>query len=292
MLSEKIVDSIKTSIRRKKMRWEYKHSFSDRFIIEPYYSSDYSKKTDIDLIAITFNAPKLVEYQIKFVKKFIEGNYLHIICDNSTKKECAEEIKSICKKYNVTYIRIKDRRTPYGFSNSHEIALNWTFKNVVKKRKNNFAFLDHDIFPVKPQNPYSYIKDYPVFGRYVVKPNGVWYLWAGFSFFNFDYVKELPLNFHRYKKFGIFSIKGKNWVDTGSANYNCLYSKIDRDKLLPFREEFINYLTGAKVQSDKDENFAHFLDDRKWFHIFDGGNRQNTQTERIEKIYKFLDNLL
>lgn len=291
MLFQKVVEKITSSIRRKKMRHDYKKAFSNKFVIEPYYSADYSNESDIDLIAITFNAPKLVEYQIKFVKKFVEGRFLHIICDNSTSKECAEEIRAICEKYDVTYIRIEDRKTPYGYSNSHEIALNWTYKNVVKKRRNNFAFIDHDMFPLKPVNPYEYIKDYPVFGKYMVSPSGIWYLWAGFSFFNYDFVKDLPLNFHRYKKFGIFSMKGKNWVDTGSANYNCLYSKIERDKLLPFREKFVDFLTGERTQYGVG-NFSHLLDEGKWFHIFDGGNRQNTETDRIEKIYKYLDSLL
>lgn len=291
MLNNKIFNKIKESIKRKKIRYEYKHSFDDKFTLESYYSTDYSKKSDIDLMAVTFNVPSLAEYQIKFVKKFIKGNYLHIICDNSTKKEAAEEIKAICKKYDITYIRIQDRTTPYGYSNSHAIALNWIWKNVVKKRENNFAFLDHDIFPVKKIHPYDYIKDTPVFGKYMIRPNGVWYLWAGFSFFNYDYVKDLPLNFHRYKKFGIISMKGKNWVDTGSTNWNCLYSKLDKEKLLSYDEVFLDVITGEPV-CDTKGNYAHYLDKKSWFHIFDGGNRQNTETERIKNIYKYLDSLL
>lgn len=288
---QKLKNSITKSLERKKKRLEYRNSFKDKFKIEPFYSSNYQNPSDIDLITVSFNSPKLIDYQIRMFKKFLKGNFSHIICDNSTKKEAAEEIKKICEKYDVSYIRIEDRKTPNGYSSSHAIALNWIWKNIVKKRRNNFAFLDHDMFPVKDIKPFEYVKDHPVFGRYVSVPNGKWYMWAGFSFFNFEYVKNLPLNFNRYKMLGFISVHGKNWMDTGSANWRCLYSKIDKNELKQYNEVFLNFETNENV-GFSGKNFAHYLDNKKWLHIFDGGNRQNTEGERIEKIYKLLDNLI
>ena len=287
----KIINSIKKSFQRKKRRFEYRLSFKERFKIEPFYSSDYSNPSDIDLITVSFNSPKLIDYQIRCLKKFLKGNFRHIICDNSTKKEAAAAIKEICKKYDVTYIRVQDRKTPNGYSNSHAIALNWIWKNVVAKRENCFSFLDHDIFPIEPLEPFNYVKEYPVFGRYVSVPSGKWYLWAGFSFFNFETVKNLPLNFHRYKIWGFISVHGKNWMDTGSANWKPLYSKIDRSKLNPCEEGFFDFVTNERVDWGA-KNFVQYLDNKKWLHIFDGGNRENTEAERIERIYKLLDDLI
>ncbi len=290
-LFNKIKNYFQKSLERKKRRLEYKLSFKNKFEISPFYSTDYQNPSDIDLITVSFNSPKLIDYQIRMFKKFLKGNFRHIICDNSTKKEAAEEIKEICTKYDVSYIRVQDRKTPNGYSNSHAIALNWIWKNVARKRENNFAFLDHDIFPIEPIEPFEYVKDHPVFGRYVTVPSGKWYMWAGFSFFNFKTVQNLPLNFHRYKKFGFISVHGKNWMDTGSANWNCLYSKIDKSRLKQYTDGFFDFVTGERTDWGA-ENFAHYLDGKNWFHIFDGGNRLDTEGDRIKRIYSLLDKML
>ena len=80
-------------------------------------------------------------------------------------------------------------------------------------------------------------------------------------------------------------------MDTGSANWNCLYSKIDKSKLKQYTDGFFDFVTGDETDWDA-ENFAHYLDGRNWFHIFDGGNRLDTEGDRIERIYKLLDKML
>lgn len=130
------------------------------------------------------------------------------------------------RKNNVTYIRVLDRRRPNGYSNSHAIALNWIWKNVAKKRKNNFGFLDHDIYPVKEIDITDYVKTDPIYGKYY-EAGGIWYLWAGFAFFNWEHVKNMPLNFHRYKILGFIKKKDTSTpvLQTGTAYTKNLISQ-------------------------------------------------------------------
>lgn len=270
---------VKESFIRKRNRKKYRDSFKVQYIISDFYADNYDSPSDIDLITIAFNAPRLISYQIRLMKKFLKGNFRIIICDNSTDQNNSKEIKNICQKENITYIRVKDRSTPNGYSNSHAIALNWTWKNVVKQRKNNFAFLDHDIFPVKEIDISNYVRVNPVYGRYYDSPPEIWYLWPGFSFFNWDYVKDMPLNFHRYRTLGLF--KRKN-VDTGSANWNCLYKNIDRNKLAKCSDKLVKVNNSVTVDS---------LGNNDWYHILDGANRYNENADKIMTVLNYLDNL-
>lgn len=110
-----------------KRRKEYRNSFKDRYIVENYYSTDYDKKSDFDFYVVSWNAPHLIDLQIRLFKKFCHGNFRYIVCDNSTDYSAVQEILSICKKYDITYIRVCDTSIPYGYSNSHELALNWIY---------------------------------------------------------------------------------------------------------------------------------------------------------------------
>lgn len=279
---------------KRKRKENYRKSFENKFIVEDYYSSDYNEKSDIDFYTVSWNTPKLVELQIKLFKKFCHGNFKQIICDNSTDKSAVNEIQNICKKYDVTYIRVLDKNIPYGFSNSHELALNWIWKNVVKSRKQDFAFLDHDLFPVKDINVKECLGNSPVWGWYYGNAK-IWYSWAGFAFFNWNYVKNLPLNFHRYKLFGFISLKGKYWVDTGSANWRCLYSKLDKEKVKQCEVHFEDFKTGKVISSLNDSNsYCQYFDHKNWLHIFDGANRQEEQNtqNRVEELYAILEDKL
>lgn len=239
--------------------------------IEPYFSPKYNKKnkkTFIDLITVSFNNPKIVDYQIKLFKKYIKSDFTHIVCDNSNNVEKAHLIKEICINNDVTYINITTGEKANGFSDSHGRALNRIYKTVVKKRQNNFAFLDHDIFPIKDVRIEDYINETKLFGV-VMERGGIWYLWPGFAFYKYDCVKDLSLNFRRYRKFNIFKVEG---ADTGSGNWYPLYSKSDRNKfkkpdeiswnIRENREANENEKEGKIIQ----ESLVQYFLDKSWIH--------------------------
>lgn len=266
--------------KNSKRRAEYRNSFKNRYVIDNYYSSNYNEKSEIDFYTVSWNSPKLIKYQIALFKKFCKGNF--------------RQNKIHMRKNDVTYIRVLDRHIPYGFSNSHEYALNWIYENVIKKRCTDFAFLDHDCFPVKEFEASEILKDTPIhlFGDGSrSRPSGLWYLCAGFAFFQMENSKNIKLNFHRYKLFGFISLKGKNWVDTGSANWKCLYSKLDKEKVKKCETHFVSINPQLPVS---EHNSYQTFDNGNWLHIFDGANRlTNKQKQlKIQTVYYLLDNLL
>ena len=91
----------------------------------------------------------------------------------------------------------------------------------------------------------------------------------------------MPLNFHRYKILGFIK---KRDVDTGSANWNCLYKKLDITKLKPCSDEFLPMITGSDIE-------VNYISSRNWLHIFDGGNRYNTNGSKVEAVLKYIDTL-
>ena len=60
---------VQKKLKNRKRKFEYKQGFKNNFLIEPYYSTDYNSPSAMDLITVSFNAPQLINYQIKLVKK-------------------------------------------------------------------------------------------------------------------------------------------------------------------------------------------------------------------------------
>lgn len=256
-----------TKIRRAK-RAEAKRLSSLKIEIEPFYSSDFEKETFIDLITVAFNNPLIIDYQIKLFRKFLKGSFTHIICDNSNNEEKARKIKEVCKNNDITYINITSTEKSNGFSDSHGRALNRIYKNLVQQRQRNFAFLDHDILPIKEIDIEKYLENTDLFGA-VMERAGIWYLWPGFAFYKYDYLKDKKLNFRRYRKFNFIKVEG---ADTGSGNWYPLYSKYDRNKfkkpddiLWNIRE---NRLANENEQEGNiiQEALVQYYLDKSWFH--------------------------
>lgn len=264
-----------------------------KFSLDNYFSSDFNKPSNIDLITVSFNNPIIIDYQIKLFKKFLKGNYCHIICDNSNMEEHAKQIKEVCVKNNITYIHCEPQKVPHGFSDSHGIALNWIYKEVIQKRKNNFAFLDHDIFPIKEVNIESYLENSELAGR-VDEISGIWYLWPGFSFFRYELLKDIKTNFRRYRKWNIFKVP---IVDTGSGNWYPLYSKYDIQKVNRVHFSGWNIVDNKPTTFEEakgsfiQEKLVDYSTDKIWFHSICGAEWRNVKGKN-KIVYKMLDDFL
>lgn len=288
-------------IDRKYRKREHRKLSKIKFDVPPYYAEDYDKKTDIDLITISFNNPKVVEYQIKLIRKFVNGNYRQIICDNSNVKEKSESIRNVCEKLGVTFIRITASQNPNGYSDSHGIALNWVYQNIVKKRQNNFAFLDHDIMPVSPVNIDTYLKDQDFYGtygcphkRYILNKD-MWYLWPGYCFYRYDVLKNRKINFGKWRRFGFLKVKVVG-ADTGSANWPVLYSKYDSKKLKYAKSFHWNIRTNSPVKPEDiralaQTDLVQYFDNKSWLHVIDGSEWQDSHG-KTEIVYKLFDEIL
>ena len=288
-------------IERRRRKNEHLKLSGKKFDMQNYLV-ETNKNNGIDLITIAFNNPKVIDYQIRLIKKFVSGEFSIIICDNSNLKEKSLEIRKVCEKHNVSYIHIKSKQTPRGYSDSHGIALNWVYENVVKKRKNDFAFLDHDIFPVRKIEIDKYLMEQDFYGM-PCRPHktnrinqGLWYLWPGFAFYRFDVISNKKMNFRKWRRFGLLNIKVVG-ADTGSANWPVLYSKYNVSDIKFCDAKFWHVRENRSLGVNEDyksiaqTDLIQYYDDENWLHMIDGAEWQDSRG-KVELVYGILDKYL
>jgi hypothetical protein len=171
------------------------------------------------LVAIAFSDPQLIEWQAQLMRTYV-SEPVYVIADNSP-DDSAEAIEAIAERHGVAYIRLP--ANPWGRgSRSHGISMNWLWRNIILPGEPEaFGFLDHDLFPTAPDDPFSALSKQDFYG--LVRTAGPrWFLWAGFCMFKFGNVRHKPLDF------------GQDWfvgLDTGGGNWEVLYRHVDRAML-------------------------------------------------------------
>lgn len=173
-------------------------------------------------IAIAYNVPAMIAWQIRFVRRNLTG-MAYAVVDNSSDPKAEAEICAICRAHDTPYFRAPSN--PYGgpsASRSHGLALNWAWRNVVKRAQPPvFALLDHDMLPVAAVDLCATVATLPFYGRLMLRGER-WYLWAGFCVFNYAQVAARDLDFRQ------------DWfkgLDTGGANWSVLYRQFDLQAL-------------------------------------------------------------
>jgi hypothetical protein len=170
-------------------------------------------------IAIAFNTPWVIELLVRSAAANLQGTTL-LVADNSSHRAARAEIAAICRSRAVPYVRLP-ANPEWAPNRSHGIAMNWIYDNIVCHfRPRAFAFLDHDLFPIRPVDLSLNLRDQPVYGMLRVSPRqDAWSLWAGFCVFDFPSVVSRCLDFNYESPLSL---------DTGGANWDRLYRFMDR----------------------------------------------------------------
>jgi hypothetical protein len=194
------------------------------------------------LVTVAFADPQLLSWQIRLVCRYVPGA-VHAIVDNSPADAAAAVNARIAADAGVAYVRAppnpwSGQGARDAASRSHGIVLNWTWHNIIRPgAPEAFGFIDHDIFPTAPDDPFAPLAGQDVYG--VVRTAGPrWFLWAGFCMFRFAAVKDKPLDF------------GQDWfigLDTGGGNWNALYRRIDRKSLREPPTTFVPFKAGIEL---------------------------------------------
>ena len=189
------------------------------------------------LTTIAFEDPEAIDMQAQLVARFVPG-VTYMVADMSTSEDAATQIAAIAKRHGVAYVRLPESplRRREQASRIHGLALNWVWRNVIRSGEpDRFGFIDHDIFPTRPDDPFARLDRQAVYGC-VREAGQRWFLWAGFAMFRFDAVKDLALDF------------GQDWfnqLDTGGANWDVLFRTLDRTQLKFAPTRFEPYKPGA-----------------------------------------------
>jgi hypothetical protein len=169
------------------------------------------------LITIAYRDPQVLAWQAPLIRHFVPDT-LYVIADNSPDEQSALAIARFAGDSGIPYIRLPRNSWNWG-SRSHGLALNWVWYNLVcPARPEAAGFIDHDLFPTAPEDPFAALAHQDFFGA--VRCAGPrWFLWAGFCMFRVDRVCDKPLDF------------GQDWfngLDTGGGNWAVLYRHADR----------------------------------------------------------------
>ncbi|MFG1378798.1 hypothetical protein [Xanthobacter autotrophicus] len=174
---------------------------------------------------VAFNMPEAIALLAEAMGRFLPDAPL-VVCDNSTDPAARAAIAAFCAERDMAYCPLPP--SPYrggrNGSRSHAVALNWIWANLVRKvAPPVVALLDHDLIPLAGDNLPARVAAQPCYGmaRHS-EGNGAWYLWPGFSVFNYAAVKGLPLD---------FGTDTPLTLDTGGQNWTVLYRRLDRDTL-------------------------------------------------------------
>lgn len=167
------------------------------------------------LVTVAFKDAQVIAWQLRLLRRYVPHD-VHLIADNTQDDAQAEAIRAVALREGASYIRLPENVAKE--SRSHGLALNWIWHNILRPgAPSAFGFLDHDLFPLAPDDPFAVLKRQDFYGWVRTAPPR-WFLWAGFCFFRFDAVKDKSLDF------------GQDWfvgLDTGGGNWNALYHGAD-----------------------------------------------------------------
>lgn len=210
---------------------------------------------------VAFNMPDAIAFLSDAMGRFLPGTPL-VVCDNSTNAEARAAIAGLCAARSHPYCALPP--SPYrggkNGSRSHAVALNWIYANLVRPAAPRvFALIDHDLIPLAPADLAASLAGQPCYG--LVRHgegNAAWYLWPGYSVFDFAAVKDLPLD---------FGTDTPLTLDTGGQNWSVLYRALELPRLRMASRQRV-YLADPETGETE-----HFLLTDRWLHVGGAGHR-------------------
>ncbi|MFG1359550.1 hypothetical protein [Xanthobacter pseudotagetidis] len=227
------------------------------------------KGHDALAFTIAFNQPGAVALLADAMARFVPAAEL-VVCDNSSDPAARAAIARLCGERRLAYCPLPP--APYrgarNGSRSHAVALNWVFRNLVRPAAPGvFAMLDHDLVPLAPTDLSALVRGQPCYGhvRRSDRPAcGAWYLWPGFTVFDFAAVGALALDFGTDTPLGL---------DTGGQNWAVLYRRLDLAGLRRAKVRSVYLADVHPGAGATGERRASMLLDG-WFHIGGAGHRE------------------
>lgn len=215
----------------------------------------------IEFYILCYNSLFCCDYQIKCINQFCKDKFKIIIFDSnlginpidSTQKEL------LCKEKNIEFITLPNNNlfnNPINPSMLLGHKLNCLYYDYVLKRNPKyFAFIDQDMFMIKPFSIIERLDKFGMWGDVMEVDNypksgghngmekqnineNPWVLHPWLSFYKLDFVKPYKLNFLP----GGNNENGDLHFDTGGENYEAFIRKLDVKKEdYWFRENIIMY---------------------------------------------------
>jgi hypothetical protein len=230
------------------------------------------------LMTVAFNDPEILERQLEAVRRFVPG-VLHVVADNSNEEPALARNEALCARLEVPRLWLP--ANPWerieSASRSHGLAMDWMWRRLVSPgRPEAFGFIDHDLIPVAPADPFEQLARQPVAGdkRWA---GGRWFLWAGYCFFRTCALDGLSVDFSQDWFIGL---------DTGGGNWRSIYSKLDPRSIEQRPVEEIAILPGVSRKDCCIERRG------AWLHEVGLGGRLDLKAEKRARFLALIDEAL
>lgn len=227
-------------------------------------------------VTVAFNLPEAVSLLSQAMARMMPGATL-LVCDNSSDPAARARIAEIAARDGRFYCSLPPvpRISPnVNGSRSHGVALNWIWRHLIRPTAPaTFALLDHDLLPLAPDDLAGHVARQPVYGMVRHGSDfGGWYLWPGYSVFDFNAVKDLALD---------FGTDTPRTLDTGGQNWRVLYRRLMLERLQMAR-------TRQVWLAAEGEEAEPFLLVDSWLHVGGAGHRGGgaAALERVRRIYE------
>jgi len=252
--------------------------------ISAYLHTHPNSNKKIYLFSVAFNDMYLIKHQYFSLKKQLTCEHAYVVFDNSTDLDARIAIETFCVENQIQYYALPPNPfSTKSASQSHAISLNFIFYKYIKKIKPKyFAILDHDIFPIKNINYEEIFDSLEKQGIYGLRQNrkGIWYLWPGYCFFNYDKIADKKINF-----------SPQDGGDTGAGNWECVY-KLLNDKNLTFASpsEYVNTAFNCSENIQRD---CYEIIDKRWLHIINasGWKVDSDATNKIRHVFDLMNSI-
>lgn len=210
----------------------------------------------VGIVIITYNiSTEVFILQIEAIKKFCKDEYVIHIIDNSSNLEIAKDIKYHAENFGLDYC--KTFSSSINSSDSHSFAANLAYQKL-KSEYDYFAFLDHDLLPVKFFSVVDILN-----GGHVIAGLGQGalkkYFWPGVVFFHLEGNDKDIIDFNPSNEFHL---------DTGGNLYKVV-DKYGIDYCIFFNEAYHqnpNFISKSydSYAMINDGMFLHFINASNW----------------------------
>jgi hypothetical protein len=222
---------------------------------------------------VAFNRPDITRWQIHLAHRNLAEAKAFAVFDNSSDAQKRAEIRVVCAAAGVPYVALPVNT--FRNSRSHGAALNWIFRNYVRRGEPAFfGFLDHDIFPIEPMSIRAKLEGRGIYGlpRGDTPTKGGWFLWAGYCFFAGKYAR-LELDFCPTERYA---------MDTGGGNWPLIYRDI------PASDVQVAEISWARAGAGDSmfEDFFQIIDGR--LHVVNASHWKETRSDRGPELLRIL----
>jgi hypothetical protein len=240
----------------------------------PFLAEHKALESENIALVIAFEQPWALNWLLQMANRNLADTTV-LVFDNSRNSAKRKEIEQVCKRNQAPYLALPANPTRH-VNRSHGMAMTWVYHNVVRAiHPRIFGFIDHDLIPVRKISIADKLQDQPVYGLLNVGKFGLWFLWAGYCFFDYAGTRNKAINF-------LYDFSRD--LDTGGRNWKSLYRHLNRRQLRAATFENVS----TKVPAFEEPRLVQFVD-RDWLHI--GGISYSYNSPENIAFFKGLEKL-